>query len=37
MNQALQAAEFGGVPVDRTTALNLISQANTLIAGATCP
>jgi hypothetical protein len=35
MNQVLQGAEFGGVPVDHTTAQNLISQANTLIAGAT--
>jgi hypothetical protein len=37
MNQALQAAEFGGTPVDHATAQDLISQANALIAGATCP
>jgi hypothetical protein len=37
MNQELQAAEFGGAPVDHTTAQNLITQANALIAGATCP
>jgi hypothetical protein len=37
MNQALQGAEFGGVPVDHNTAQSLISQANALIAGATCP
>ncbi len=37
MNQALQAAAFGGVPVDHSTAQNLVSQANALIAGASCP
>ncbi len=37
MNQVLQGAEFGGAPVDHTTAQNLVSQANALIAGATCP
>lgn len=37
MNQLLQGAAFGGVPVDHATAQNLVSQANALIAGATCP
>ena len=37
MNQALQGAEFLGTPVTHATAQNLIAQANSLIAGATCP
>ncbi len=37
MNTMLQDAEFGGIPVDPTASAPLISQANALIAGATCP
>ena len=37
MNGVPQSAEFFGVAVDHATAQARITQANTLISGATCP